>query len=166
MTTHQPLRKAAFQRGPESPEGLLISAFLETGEWSPGDYTVSDEDIEAWRPLWDFCSRYASKADGNAPPISLVLDRYPDFEVTSGVSTQWAASEVKNASDARMMRIRSREMLNALADDDLETAYEALATIRAPRTSGSRPVSVFDLDHVEHRSSSVLFTSPYPTIAR
>ena len=138
---------------------------LETGEWNPDRYTVSDEDIEAWRQLWDFCSRYAASA-GVAPPISMVESRFPDFEVTPDVDVSWAASEVKNASDARMMRFHSREMLAALGDDDLPGAYEALASIKPPRTNGALPVSVFELENVERRDASVLFPSPYTTIAR
>ena len=166
MTTFRPLRAMSNQRGPESPEGLLISALLETGEWTPDEYTVSDEDIEAWRPLWDFCSRYAARASGEAPPITLIEDRFPDFEITPNVSVTWAAGEVKDASDSRMMRVRTKEMLNALADDDLVLAYEALESVRPPRTSGSRPTTVFDMETVDRRETSVLFKAPYTTIAR
>src|SRR5690242_6808832 len=94
-------------QNPLSPEALLISAFLETGTFDPEPLHVRDEDIEAWAKLWAFGREYQQVA-GTAPPMSLVKQRFPDFEATPDVSVEWAAAQVREAGAMRALRHQAK----------------------------------------------------------
>lgn len=147
----------------ESPEALLISAFLELGEFDPARHHISDDDIEAWRQLWDFCIAYQSKS-GEAPPLSLVTKRFPDFELTSDVNIAWAASEVLDASADRRIRNAMAAGAAALAEGDTSAAYDLVTGIDRPRAFAKEPASIFDHSLLEERFDLGRIEVPWPTL--
>lgn len=152
--------------GPQSPEGLLISAFLEIGDFTPAQYQVKDNDILAWRRLWDYSMRYQA-IDGHAPPLSLVQSQYPDFQITCGVSAAYAADRVKEASAMRGLRQTMAAAAAALGDEDMNGAFSLLEQIRRPAGTGSKP-PMDTLDHISvaHQVEVSRIPTPYPTLGR
>lgn len=149
----------------ESPEALLISAYLESGQFTPSKHHISTEDVEAWRKLWDLLVDYHEKT-GTTPPAELVHQRFPDFEPTPGVSVTWAADQLRKASAARSLRVQTRAMLAALAEDDLDGAYEAIASVAKPRGFVRDPADVFDHALLADKFAVTKIEVPYPTLMR
>lgn len=148
-----------------SPEALLISAFLETGTFEPAPLHVQDEDIEAWSKLWKFGREY-QQATGVAPPMSLVKQRFPDFEVIPDVNPSWAAQQVLSASHLRQLRHRMKAGLAAVRDDDLEGAYAALEGLQRPRMNRRPPTSVLDHSSVQEQFDVRRIEVPYQSLMR
>lgn len=146
-----------------SPEALLISALLESGQFTPEQVYVVDEDIEAWKKLWVFCCEYQLKA-GCAPPQALVMARFPEFDLTPSISLPWAASKVREAAAARALRSQSREMLAALAADDLDGAFSAIETLKRPRGHRKDPANIFDHSVLEETFEVSKIEVPYRTL--
>lgn len=126
-----------------SPEALLISAFLHQGRFDPERHHISSDDIDGWGKLWEFCSDYQAKAD-KAPPLTLVKTMFPEFTPTPDVNVSWAAAKVRNAAALRDLRHRSRQMLLAVNDEDVDGAFGAFDGLQRPRGHRKDPVSVFD----------------------
>ena len=148
---------------PTSPEALLISALLEGGQFTPETYFVVEEDIEAWKKLYDFCAEYQQRA-GSAPPLSLVAARFPEFDPMTGINASWAASKVRESSAARQLRIRSKQMLTALSDGDLDGAFSAMENLRRPRGHRKDPANIFDHHLLEERFDVSKIEVPYRTL--
>lgn len=136
------------ERDPQSPEALFISALLEIGDFTPARYHVSEDMVVAWRRVWDFCTQYQEQAD-EAPPLSLVRKRFPDFELIPDVSPAWAASQLMDADGSRRLRIGIRESLGDLVDGDIGAAYGRLAALKPPHTMAKPAYDVFDHAQVE-----------------
>jgi hypothetical protein len=159
-----PLRRPSLseddENSPESPEAMLISAYLEDGRFTPHKHRIEDDDIVAWRPLWDLCLDYQNKT-GVAPPMSLVKMKFPDFRILPDLRPEWAAEQVARASTGRMMRTGVHSVLGSLNDDNLEEAYAALEKVRRPRGYMKEPVNVFDHTVVTDRFNMTRIEVPY-----
>lgn len=153
------------ENSPESPEALLISAYLEEGRFTPHKHRVDDSDIVAWRPLWDLCIDYQNKT-GMAPPLSLIRQRFPDFRVIGDISPDWAADQVIRASTGRIMRMGMQSALGALHEDDVDQAYAELEKVRRPRSFVKEPVSVFDHAVISDRFNLSRIEVPYSTLMK
>lgn len=151
------------ENSPESPEALLISSYLEEGRFTPHKHRVEDSDIVAWRALWDLCLEYQGKT-GIAPPLSLIRQRFPDFQVITDIKPEWAAEQVIRQSTSRSMRNGMRTALEALQDDDLEVAYTELDQVRRPRTFMKEATSVFDHSVISDRFNLSRLEVPYRTL--
>lgn len=147
----------------EAPEALLISAFLEEGEFQLAKHHVDHDDIEAWRKLWDFCWEYQLKA-GGTPPLSLVKKRFPDFVLTKDVNTSWAADQVLQASASRKLRHAMAAGAAALRDGDVGEAYEAITGLERPRAFAKEPKSIFDHALLEDQFDLGHIEVPWPTL--
>lgn len=150
---------------PYSPEALLISALLETGSFDPARHHITPDDIEAWPKLWAFCEEYQARA-GVAPPLSLVKQQFPDFELVPDVNVNWAADQVRRESSMRLMRHRMKAGLAALREDDLEGAYESLDGIARPRVLHRAATSVLDHSSITEEFGVNRIEVPYPTLMR
>ena len=106
-----------------TPESLLISALLESGSYDLRRYGVPDVAIRGHRGVHEYATNYQAHASA-APPLGLVLARYPSFVFTPGVSPVWAAHEVLEAETNRRLRIALAKAGSAIAD---EAHGEALA---------------------------------------
>lgn len=148
-----------------SPEGLLISAFLETGSFNPEKHHIDDDDIEAWAKLWQF-GREHQKLTGYAPPMSIVKDRFPDFELVPDVNPHWAAQEVLRASDLRRLRHAMHSGLAAVKDDDADNAFSVLEGLRRRRGHSRAATSVLDHAAVSEEFDVTKIEVPYPTLQR
>lgn len=162
----RPLRGGSDDEdGPQSPEGLLISAFLEIGEFTPDRHHVEDEHIEAWKKLWHFCKEYQEQAEC-APPLSLVRARFPDFEVTPDVSPIWAAAQVRQTAAMRDLRIRIQHATAALKDEDLETAVANFEGVTKPRGHRRDPLDLFDQTMLVDEFDVSKIEVPWATLGR
>ena len=166
MPPLRPLRpKGEGDASAESPEALLISALLETGEFTPERYHVEPEDIEAWKRLFDMCLEH-QKATGAAPALSLVKRLHPEFEVTKDVDPSWAGLQVHRAAKARALRSRTRDAILLLGEEDIEGAYAAFEGMSPPRTSRQAPISVFDHSQTQEAFELDRIEVPYQTLGR
>lgn len=160
-----PLSGRVDEQSTTCPEALLISSMLEMGQFAPAQYHVVDDDVEAWKKLWLFCTEYQSEASV-APPLSLIKKKFPDFEITPDVSATWAASKVLEAAASRALRIASRLMLSALHDDDLDGAFNAMSGLKRPRTHRKQPSNVFDHSLMVDAFDVSRIPVPYRTLTR
>lgn len=150
---------------PQSFEGLLISGLLETGRFNPEAYSVSSDDIVGWGRVWATCRDYQESA-GAAPLPSLLATLHPEFIYTPGVNPRWAAKKVLEESAARDLRIRTRESVAALAEGDLEGAFESLEGLERPRGQHQSPANLFDVSKVIRGFETDKVEVPYPTLRR
>lgn len=127
----------------QSAEALLISAFLEDGQFVPEKHLITSDDIAGWGKLWAFCHDYQKKAK-KAPPMSLVKRQFPEFEVTPDIDVTWAAAKVREESAFRNLRHQSAAMLAAVNEGDLDGAFGALSQVSKPRLAKPEGMSVFD----------------------
>lgn len=139
---------------------------LEIGTFDPEKHRVHDDDIVAWSQLWAECVEYAKHAHGDAPPISYITRKFPDFELTPGINLEYAVSRVLDASSERSIRNSTRDAINALTEDDLSGAYEALAQVRPQRSALKPPASVFDVREVADRHYMKRIEVPYRSLQR
>ena len=165
MTLH-PLRPGVNpEQNSTCPEALLISALLEAGTFLPAAYHVSDDDIDAWKSLWLFCCEYQVRAS-KAPPLNLVKTRFAEFDPIPNVDVGWAASKVLEASAARSLKVKSKAMLTALADDDLAGAFAALENLKRPRGHRKDPADIFDHSMMADSFEVSKIPVPYATLTR
>lgn len=162
----QPLRRPTGgddDRAPDAPEALLISAYLTQGAFTPHRNSVTDDDIVAWKPLWELCTDYQAKA-GKAPPVSLIKERFPEFRVIPDLDPTWAAQQVIDAAVMRDMRGGIHATLKALGEEDLHGAYAELEKVRRPRGFVREPTSVFDHSVITDRFHLSRIKVPYETL--
>jgi hypothetical protein len=150
-----------------SPEALLISAFLHTGSFDPDRNHLTSDMILSWRRLWDFCLAYQAQA-GEAPPVSLVRLKFPDFTLAEPVSVPWAANAVRELAAQRALRTSMAAGAAALGEGDLRGAYELLEASMAakPRGFARSPADVFDHALLEDRFDQGHLEVPWPTLQR
>jgi hypothetical protein len=148
-----------------SPEALLISAFLSQGVFNPEKHHVTSDDIDGWGKLWEFCHDYQAKA-GTTPPPGLVSSMFPEFTPTADVDVSWAAAKVRNAAALRNLRHRSRQMLMAVNDEDVDGAFSAMEGLQRPRGHRKDPVSVFDHSVLAEDFEVSKIEVPFPTLQR
>jgi len=161
-----PLRGAGNDEdGTQSPEALLISAFLEIGDFSPERYHVVDDDIMAWSKLWAFAREYQTYS-GEAPPVSLVKKQFPDFEITKDVSPVWAAAKVVEASAMRDMRGRVQDVVRALGDENMGEALELFEGVQRPRGFKKEPLDPFDHTALISDFDITKMPVPYPSLTK
>lgn len=153
------------EEGPTSPEALLISAFINSGQFNPEEYHVSSDDIAGWGKLWAFCREYQQKA-GAAPSPLLVSKMFPEFVIMPDVNTAWAADKVRVAASMRDLRFRSRAILAALNDEDLEGAFGAIEGAVRPRGHRKEPISVFDHSSITEEFQVTRIEVPFQTLQR
>lgn len=147
----------------DSPEALLISAYLLAGKFTPHRHGVQDEDIIAWKHVWNFCMDYQEK-EGSAPPLSLIARRFPDFEVVPDMKPVWASQQVIAAANSRDMRGGIHAALKSINEDDLPTAYASLEKVRRPRGFRKEPTSIFDHQAISDRFAMTRVEVPYATL--
>jgi hypothetical protein len=54
---------------------------------------------------------------GEAPPVELVLQKYPSFHYTSGISTTWAATQITKLETNRTLRKALAGIANAISEE-------------------------------------------------
>ena len=161
-----PLRGGAEStERPHAPEAYLISALLESGQFNPGRYHVTGDDIEAWKRLYDFCADYQDKA-GKAPPAELVARRFPEFTMQAGLDPAWAADKVLRESASRRLRTSMAESAIRLRDDQVEEAYDVINRVGRPRIFTREPADLFDPSVLEGRFGLDRYEVPWPTLQR
>jgi len=153
------------ETGPQCPEALLISAYLETGKFTPELHHIQDSDIAAWRKLWNFAIDYQQQ-EGMAPPVSLVRARFPDFVLVRDVGLVWAATQVRDAGASRGLRTKIHESLQALNDEDLDGAYGTLTGLKRPRGHNLPPADVLDHMSVTEPFDVTKIKVPWPSLGR
>lgn len=151
--------------GPESPEALFISALLSTGEFTPEQFRITAEHLSCWVKLFDFCLEYQLRG-GEAPPLSLVVNKFPDFEYREGIRASWAAHELHKAHSSRQLRTKMREAVKSLDEGDLDGAYQALDTIQRPKSVRRKPASIFEHQLHEEQFDVPALEVPYFTLGR
>lgn len=163
-TVLRPITSGGGDRN-ESPEALLISAYLEEGDFTPRKHHIEDDHFVAWSQLWSWCMEYQESA-GHAPPISLVRKFHPDFIVEPGVSSAWAAEQVRNEAHLRDLRLRAHAFTAASRDGDLDAAFEALEGIQRPRSHRKEPADIFDVSVTNERFDVTRIEVPWATLQR
>lgn len=143
-TSGNRLRAVDSDSGPESPEALVISAFLDSGNFDPARHGVGAEDLSCWNQLWNFCLSYQNHA-GQAPSLDLVSARHADFEYVKGVDLGWALGQLRSASAGRDLRRRMAAGITALREEDVDGAFAAFDGLRRGHSAAARKgMSIFD----------------------
>lgn len=152
------------EEGSESPEALFISALLHDGEYRPEEYRITPSHFSCWRKLHEWCEEYQHKAHA-APPLALVHSEFPDFVLGPDVSARWAAHKLHEAHASRQLRVRMREALVLLDEEDLNGAIETLQGIERPHVVRRPPIMIWD-HSPEDEIEVARIATPYPTLNR
>lgn len=110
-----------------APEALFISALLDTGVYVPGMFGIKTEQMSGHKPIHEFCMKYQQDANC-APPVHLLLERYPRFPYTSDINPVWAASQLSDAHTNRVLRSAMSKASASLAEDANDEAIDILKT--------------------------------------
>jgi len=160
----RPLRQGGDEEGPRSPEGLAISALLDTGMFTPEAYHLDEEYLSCYTKLWRFCVTYQNQT-GSAPSLELLTAKYPDFTFTPGVDVGWATRKLREAHGLREMRRKIHEGLTHIDAEDLNEAYQVLSSIEPIREMRKQPTSLFDHTLLEEEQDVLAVDVPFKTLS-
>jgi hypothetical protein len=139
-------------------EQLLISALLDTGHYTPHSYGVPDDAITAFRPVHIFCTQYQA-AEGEAPPPELVTSRFPSYAHVDGIGPTWAAKEVMDCHNSRLIRRGLRKASDDVAVGKLGQAVTEMRELANTIQVGLKePASITDV----HLLEQAAFTTSAP----
>lgn len=128
----------------DSPDILILNALLGSGTWNPEAFGISKDMLGSCHQAWSFCQDYQDKT-GSPPKVAHFARTFPDIEVLSGVSVEWAADRVRQSHYEREMRRALMGAIASLNAGDHEGARESLLEVIKPSPTG-RPsgLDVFD----------------------
>ena len=136
-----------------APEALFISALLESGDYNPAYYGITSEHIRGHKPIHEFCMRYQQES-GVAPPLHLLMNKYPQFPFIKEIHPSWAASELAQAHIGRSLRVALAKALTSVNEEAYGEAVEVLKNgISQVQPAKSQGVNAFDisiLDSIQH----------------
>ena len=141
------------------PESLLISALIDSGQYSPEAYKVLDHHIMTTRQIHNFCLDHQARA-GKAPDLGLVRRKYPAFAYMVNQDPYWAAANLIRAWNFRGTRKEVSEYLTEVGDPDADT-YESYQRLiqglgrYAIGTARSSSITDYDVLDVDSRLSRV-----------
>ena len=128
-----------------SPEALLISALIGSGEYVPDKYQVLDHYFTAHKQVHEFCKKYQEDS-GKAPTVNLVRKKFKTFPYLEGVEPAYAARELKEHWQRQQLL---KHMSNATSelrseDFDVKAAYTILQEGLVAATVASTTYATFD----------------------
>ncbi|HEY5787680.1 MAG TPA: DnaB-like helicase C-terminal domain-containing protein [Microlunatus sp.] len=150
---------------PTSYEAMLISALLDSGSFTPEVHHVDASHIIGWSKLWDTAIEY-QQLSGTAPPLTLIARMYPEFRHFPKIDVAWAAAKVLEEAASRDLRARTMTSLKALAEGDLDEAYNAFENLVRPRGHHKAPADLFDASRVIRPFDRERIEVPYPSLRR
>jgi nucleoside-triphosphatase THEP1 len=156
-------RRYKEESGPESPESLMISALVGTGQFVPAKYGLSVDDCESWTRVWRWCEQHQAET-GEAPGIALLKTSWPEFVFTQDVKVVWAAKELGADSEKRRMLTAVRGALANLSNGEIEEAKISLAQAYISRPAGKPGDSVWQMEGIESVGSR--WPVPYDSLGR
>lgn len=151
--------------GPETPEALMISALIDSGEFNPEKYHLTEDHLTCWSKLWRFCVEY-QQAAGVAPPESLIKTKFPEFEILRGLDPSWAAQELHKAHSSRLLRARLLEAIELVKQEEVDQAYSLLEGIQRPRTSTKPALDVWDYSNSVEEFDIAKIPVPWDSLGR
>jgi len=89
------------------PEAYVISALVQSGSYNIEAHGLTNEHFMSFRQVNLFLRTYQEQAR-TAPPLHLLLDKFPRFPFQPGVSAVWACKQLQLAH-------RERHMLRSMA---------------------------------------------------
>lgn len=128
---NRPLRPEG--EGPESPEALMISALIDSGQFTPEKYHLTEDHLTCWQKLWRLGVEH-QQISGEGPPLSLIRQRFPEFEITHDINIDYAARELHKAHSSRQLRQRLTEAIDLVKSEEIDQAYSLLEGIQRPRS--------------------------------
>ncbi len=130
------------------PEALFISSLIDEGIYRPSKHGIKTEMLSSYKQVHEFCLNYQAKAH-EAPPIALVLEKYPSFPYFTDLSPKWAAADLVKAWRSRRVRRTIGNAIALLDEDDIDGAVEELS--EGIRTS--MPVMAMGVDMSEYEDA-------------
>lgn len=134
--------------GPETPEALMISALIDSGEFNPEKFHLTEEHLTCWSKLWRFGVEYQQTA-GVAPPENLIKQKFPEFEIIRGLDPSWAAQQLHKAHSSRLLRARLLEAIEKVKEEEVDQAYDIVESIHRPHTYVKEASDVWEYSTVE-----------------
>ena len=131
-----------------APEALFISALIDHGQYVPESFGVRPDQVMSNKQIHEFCTKYQQES-GKAPDIGLVRRKFPSFAYMPKTDPYWAATNLKEAWQGRMLRKAMTEATMALNGDDADPkeAYGILkAGLDYAAIASSKLGSVTDYD--------------------
>ena len=140
------------EEGPESPEALMISALLDSGEFDPERHHLTEEHLVCWQKLWRFGVEH-QQVQGNAPPLDLVRLKFPEFTFTPNLGSNrgYHAHELHKAHSSRQLRSRLQEAIRLVNDEEIDEAYTLLEGLQRPRTNRKPAADLWE--HVQYEDN-------------
>jgi KaiC/GvpD/RAD55 family RecA-like ATPase len=161
-----PLRRGInAANDPQGDESLLISALLESGQFTPEVLGIEDDHILGWGKLWRFCKDYQAH-EHRAPPLEIISHRYRDFVFTPGAGLAYFAKEVRSEAWNRDLRARIAVAARSLSQGDPESAFAQLQGSVPPKTARKEPASVFDASNYDPLDPKMCIPVPWPSLQK
>lgn len=126
-------------------EVYVISALVQSGQYNPEAHGLTNEHFMAYRQTHEFLRLYQSQAK-TAPPLHLLLDKFPRFPYQPGVSALWAAKQLHDAHQERHLLRTMAKVGTLLGEGRINEAGDLMRTAsRASASPGSiTSVSAYD----------------------
>ena len=152
--------QAPVEKALEAPEVLVINALLEGGAFTPEAYGLTSEMLATAHKPWAFCVEHQQQV-GRAPTLDLFSRSFPDFDLVSGVSPQWAADKLRTAHWERSMRRTLQGAIAAINEKEWDTAHELVREAARPALK-ARPKGMTARDVASVDEAAVKISMPVP----
>lgn len=107
------------------PEVYVISALVQSGQYTPESLGLSPEHFMSFRQVNQFLSLYQRQAQA-APPLRLLLDKFPRFPYVPGVSAAWAAKQLHEAFQERHLLRTMAKVGTLISEGRIDAAGDAM----------------------------------------
>lgn len=138
-------------------EVYLISALVQSGQYNPESLGLTDEHFMAYKQVHQFLRLYQQQGKA-APPLTLLLDKFPRFPYVPGVSAVWAAKQVHETYQERHLLRTMAKVGTLISEGRINAAGDLMrSAVRATATPGSiSSVSAYDAIPDETESGDVV----------
>jgi len=109
------------------PEAYVISALVQGGNYNPEAHGITVDHFMAYKQVNQFLRLYQQQAK-SAPPLQLLLDKFPRFPYRPGVSAVWACKQLQRAHQERHMLRNLSKVGTLLSEGRIEDAGELWRT--------------------------------------
>jgi len=120
------------------PEVLLISALIDSGNYIPEAYGVTDEFFHSDFNVHKFCKKY-QETTNEAPPIDFVKATYTNFDYQPGISLKYAVKCLQDKWARRKLESSVAKMSHALRDPHVEPSVSEIVESMEKTVQELRP---------------------------
>lgn len=112
--------------GPTNPETLLISAVIQTGDFTtPGESGLTPECFHSFRPEWEWIEKFVTKRR-KSPDKATFRAQFPDFRLLKTIDVDHGCEAVRQSHLRHMLTKSIKDATRLLVADRPEEALNKI----------------------------------------